>query len=174
AIGAQRLVAQARYWTGQTLLAAGDMDAAELSFRAMVGATGSPPGVPHAYAWHGLGDVAARRGDYATAERKLDNALELAQLGSDAILEGRVRLSRAAALGSQGRIAAQVAELHTAAAVFSGCGSVYLEARAMASIGAAEASRGDRAAADAAWNRVAELYDKAAVPDADRLTRRDQ
>ena len=171
-LGGGRLLAQTRYWLGQACLATDDLDGAQASFDAVFAVYRDDVGVGQAYALHGMGDVARRRGEYRVAERHLTMAAGLARDGADAVLEGRVWLSIGALHHAQGQPDEQLMALERAVALFAGCGAAYLEARALAALARARADRGDAAAADAAWNRVERLYSAADVPDEDRIHRR--
>jgi len=169
-IGSTRLLAQTRYWIGQACLAAGDLDSAQAAFEAVYDVFGVDAGVGHAYAVHGMGDVARRRGAYDAAEGHLALAADLARDAADATLEGRVLLSVAALRAAQGRPDEQVLELEQAAAVFARCGAAYLEARALAALARVLADRGE--SAGAAWERVENLDRAAGLADEDRVHRR--
>lgn len=171
AMGNARLLAQARYWIGQACLAVGDLTSAENAFTAMLEVFGGHPSVGQAYARHGLGEVAAKRGDYPQAQRELDVAGELARSGADTVLEGRVHLSVAALHRAQARDDLEIGELTSAVSLFAGCGAVHLEVRALAARGAAEAKHGTVAAQDAAWARIAQLYAAGDVPVTDQIQR---
>jgi DNA-binding SARP family transcriptional activator/tetratricopeptide (TPR) repeat protein len=167
-LGGGRLVAQTRYWIGQTCVAAGDVDEAQVAFDAVVDVFGEGGGIGRAYALHGLGQVATRQGTYGLAERYLTEAVTLAQ-EADAILEGRVLLSMAGLRRAEKQADQQIATLERTVSVFAGCGAAYLEIRALARLARAVAERGDVAAADAAWARIAELYEVNGVVAQDRL-----
>jgi DNA-binding SARP family transcriptional activator/tetratricopeptide (TPR) repeat protein len=167
-LGSPRLVAQTRYWTGQACLAAGDLDGAQAAFESVCAGYGDDVGTGHAYALHGLGNVAWRRGDCEAAGRHFTTAVELAQAGADVVLEGRVWLSVAALRESQGSPGDQVAALRDAVAVLTGCGAPYYEARALAAQAQALASRGEPAAAAEARLRLENLFTAAGLPEEDR------
>src|SRR5205823_12243098 len=126
-------------------------------------------GLGHAYAAHGLGDVAVRRGSRGEAERNFAVAADLAREGGDAVLEGFVSLSTADLHEARGEPVERMAALRHAAAVFKGCGAAYLEMHALAALALASAGEGDAAAADQAWARGVELWDAAEVPRNDSL-----
>jgi DNA-binding SARP family transcriptional activator/tetratricopeptide (TPR) repeat protein len=170
--GESRLIAQTRYWIGQACLAANDTDGARLAFAAVLAVYGDGAGAGRAYAVHGMGEVAWRNGEYEAAERHLAEAAGLSRDVADAVLEGRVWLSAAALYRDQAREDDQVVALDWAVAAFAGCGATYLEVRALAGLAEVMARRGDATAADAAWTRVAMLYDSASVPARDRLFHR--
>jgi len=167
-LGGGRLVAQTGYWVGQTQLAVGDVDAAEAAFADVFEVYRDDPGVGHAYARHGMGDVAIRRGQYATAERHLAVAGDLAT-GSDLVLDGCVQLSTGELQRALHQPDLQILALTAAAERFAECGSAYLETRAQAALGVAHAEQGNHAAAMAAWSRVVDLYTVGGVPEADRI-----
>ncbi len=168
-LGSGRLRAQARYWIGQSCLAAGDLAGARAAFADVFDVFRDDPGVGHAYAVHGLGDLSCRRGEYREAERHLAVAADLVRDGADTALEGRVWLSTATLHQAQGQVEEATAALECAVAVFAGGSMPYLEIRALAALGATRADRGRGAAA---WARVRELYQAGAVPPPDRLYRR--
>jgi DNA-binding SARP family transcriptional activator/tetratricopeptide (TPR) repeat protein len=170
-LGKGRLIAQTRYWIGQTCLATGDLDGAQAAFDAVFAESGDAS-VGHAYALHGMGNVAWRRGAYGVAERHFTMAAALALDGADAALEGRVWLSIAMLREAQGQPDRQIAALERAVAAFTGGDAVYLEVRALAALARVRADRGDSTAADQAWLRVESLYSTADLPDEDRFHRR--
>jgi tetratricopeptide (TPR) repeat protein len=167
-VGDGRLLAQTRYWTGQACLTAGDLYAAQAAFDAVFDMYGDEAGVGQAYALHGMGDLARRRGEYAAAGQHLTTAADLARTGADAVLEGRVWLSVAALRGAQRQPADQAAALEHATALFAECGAAYLQIRALAAL--ADASAEPDAAN--AWATIDGLYDAGDVPDKDRMHRR--
>jgi DNA-binding SARP family transcriptional activator/tetratricopeptide (TPR) repeat protein len=171
-LGDPRLIAQARYWVGQACLATDDLDGAQAAFDAVYQVYRDAAGVGRAYALHGLGDLARRRGAYSTAEPRFTEATALARDGADAFLEGRVWLSTAALRQAQGRAGQQIRALEQAAAVFAGCGAAYLEAQAHAELAGVMTGRGETAAAAAAWAQVERLYDAADLPAEDRIHHR--
>lgn len=168
-LGGGRLIAQTRYWIGQVCLAMGDTDGAQAAFDVVSDVYHQAGGVGRAYAVHGMGEVAWRRGAYAAAESFFAEALSLVGDGTDAILESRVWLSGAALHQAQRQAGPQVAALRRAAAVSAGCGAAYLEVRAQAGLAWVMAEQGDEAAARQARNRIEELYDAAGVPGQDRV-----
>jgi DNA-binding SARP family transcriptional activator/tetratricopeptide (TPR) repeat protein len=168
-LGGGRLIAQTRYWIGQVCLAMGDTDAAQAAFDVVSDVFYQAGGVGRAYAVHGMGEVAWRRGAHAAAESFFAEALSLVSDGSDAVLESRVWLSVAALHQVQGQAGPQAAALRQAAAVSAGCGAAYLEVRAQAGLARVLAARNDEAAARQARSRIDELYDRAGVPAEDRI-----
>ena len=171
-LGSSRLIAQTRYWTGQVGLATGELDRAQAAFEVVFDSYGDDVGVGHAYALHGMGNVARLRDAHDVADQHFTAAAELAREGADAVLEGRVRLSVAALREAQGRPGDQVAALEQAVTAFAGCGAAYLEARALGALARVMADRGDTAAADRIWLRVERLYSSADLPEEDRLSHR--
>lgn len=171
-LGSARVTAQTQYWIGRARLATGDIDGAQGAFDVVYGIFRDDGNLGHAYAAHGLGDVAVRRGSRGEAERNFAIAADLAREGADAVLEGFVSLSTAELHEAQGGSAERIAALRQAAVVFEGCGAAYLEMHALAALANASAGEGDFAAADRAWTRVVELWDAAEVPAVDRLYRR--
>jgi DNA-binding SARP family transcriptional activator/tetratricopeptide (TPR) repeat protein len=171
-LGESRPIAQTRYWIGQACLEADDIEGASQEFTAVLAVYGEGMGAGRAYAVHGMGEVAWRNGAYETAERHLAEAAGLSRDAADAVLEGRVWLSAAALYHDQAREDDQVVALDRAVAAFAGCGAAYLEVRGLAGLAEVMARRGDAAAADAAWVRVATLYSEGSVPAEDRLFHR--
>ncbi len=169
--GEPRLLAQTRYWIGQTCLAAGDLAGATAAFEAVLDAYGEPAALGHAYAVHGLGDVARRTGAYRAAGRNLRLAADLARDGADAVLEGRAYLSIAELHAALGRPGKRLAALEQAVTCFAGCGAAFLQAQALAALARAHGDAGDAAAARATWARVEGLYQEMALPDEDRIHR---
>jgi DNA-binding SARP family transcriptional activator/tetratricopeptide (TPR) repeat protein len=169
-LGKQRLLAQTRYWIGQTSLAIGDLDGAAAAFGAVLDAYSEPSSTGHAYAVHGLGDVALRTGAYAEAERYLGLAADLAREGADAVLEGRALLSAAKLHAALGQPEKRLLTLEQAVACFAGCRAAYLHAQALAELARAHEDSGD--AAHAAWARVEDLYEEMDLPQEDRIHRR--
>jgi DNA-binding SARP family transcriptional activator/tetratricopeptide (TPR) repeat protein len=172
-LGGGRLIAQTRYWIGQTCLAMGNTEGAQAAFDAVFDVYGDGGGVGRAYAVHGMGEVAWRKGAYVAAEGYLREAASLARNGADAVLEGRVWLSTAALGQAREQAGEQAAALERAVAVFAGCGAAYLEVRALSGLARVMAQQENAADAEAAWARVEHLYDAAGVPAADRLFGRD-
>ena len=168
-LGEARLVAQARYWLGMARLAADDVDGAREDFAAVLAAYPEADGIGHAYALHGVGDVARRTGDLAAADRRLTAARELAHDGADAGLEGRVLLSLAALAEARRQPDQQVSFLRAAAQCFAGCGATYLEIRAQVALARAHEGRGDTEAAQACRAWVEQTYASLAVPPEDRI-----
>jgi DNA-binding SARP family transcriptional activator/tetratricopeptide (TPR) repeat protein len=170
-LGVPRLIAQAQYWVGAACLAVDDLAGAQIAFGKVLEVCSGRPGIGLAYAQHGQGELALRRGDYDAAARHLAMAAERAQAGSDAVLEGRVLMSVASLEGARGQPAGQVAALNRAVAVFTGCGAARQAARALAELASFLSGRGDAVAASAAWARVEALYEEAGLPAEDRLRR---
>ena len=168
-LGRSRPIAQTLYWIGQARLAVADTDGARAAFDAVYGIFRDDAGLGRAYALHGMGDVAWRRGDYATAERHFEEAAGLARQGGDAMLQGRVWLSAAALHRARGQAGELAEALQRAVAVFAAADAAYLEMRALAALIGAAAERGDAAAAAAARTRIESLYQTAGVPPGDRL-----
>ena len=173
-LGNERVLAQTRYWIGQTCLATGDLAGAQAAFDAVFVTYFSESGVGHAYAMHGLGDVARYTGGYPMASRHLTGAAGLARDGGDSVLEGRVWLSVAELARERGRLDEQGAALRQAVALFAGCGAVYLEIRALSELAQALAVRGEESVASEAWDLVEDRYRVGGVPQEDRLYGRDE
>jgi DNA-binding SARP family transcriptional activator/tetratricopeptide (TPR) repeat protein len=170
-VGGPRLLAQTRYWIGQTCLATGDLAGASAAFTAVLEAYGEPTSMGHAYAVHGLGDVAQRTGEFAAARQYLDLAAELARDGADVVLEGRAHLSAAELYAADRRPADRLAALEQAVTCFASVGGAFLQAAALAALARAHHDSGDEEAARAAWALVQELYQEMALPEEDRVHR---
>lgn len=169
ALARPRVVAQTRYWAGRVALARGEVEEARAAFDDVLAAFPSSQVPGHAYAQHGFGDHALAVGDLDEAYRLLTEAERLAHDGADVVLEGRVALSLAEVERRRGRPDDQLVALLRAIGRFKACGAAYLEAQAQRLLADAYRAMGDGAAADAAEDRVDELY--AEVPLADRPDR---
>ena len=156
-LGRPRLVAQTRYWIGQASLARGDVAGARAAFDDVLAEFPAGSGVGHAYALHGLGDLAVVEGNPELARQRLVEAEALARDGADVLLEGRAALSLAALEESQGRAAEQVIALLRAVARFQAVGAVHLEIAAHVALTEAHFRNGDKEAAEAARERAVEL-----------------
>jgi DNA-binding SARP family transcriptional activator/tetratricopeptide (TPR) repeat protein len=159
-------VGQVTYWIGQAFLAAGDPSGAAGAFAAMFGLFTGPAGLGHAYAEHGLGEVALRACAYSEAGPRLRRAAELARDGADATLEGRVCLSLAELHEALGEQPERIAALERAVDCFGGLGNAYQQARALAALARAHDDAGDTSAARAARAQVDAIYQD--VPAEDR------
>jgi DNA-binding SARP family transcriptional activator/tetratricopeptide (TPR) repeat protein len=168
-LGNERVLAQARYWIGQTCLATGDIDGAQAAFDAVFVTYVAESSVGHAYAMHGLGDVAKFTGAYPMAARHLAVAAALAHDGGDAVLEGRVWLSIAGLSRERGQPDEEGDALRQAVILLGGCGAVYLEIRALAELAQALAAQGAATVAREAWDVVELRYQAGGVPEEDRL-----
>lgn len=166
-LGSPRVLAPTLYWMGHAHLARGDLPAAATAFDEVLAAYPPSSGVGHAYARHGLGALAIARADFPAAADHLEQADALAA-GADAVLAGRIQLALAALEKARDRPADQIVALLRAIARFRTCGAIYQETAAQAALADAYARSGDHEAADAARDRVNEVYDTAGVPDADR------
>ncbi|MGX1612657.1 AfsR/SARP family transcriptional regulator [Micromonospora chalcea] len=171
-LGQPRLLAQTTYWLGQTCLANGDVARASSAFEAVREAYPEATGIGHAYAVHGLGEVACQTGAYEEAGQRLAVAANLAREGADAVLEGRVHVSMATLHAALDRPGEQISTLQRAVECFAACGAVYLEVQALAALAEALAAQDDEHAARAAWGRIDERYAATGVPAEDRLARR--
>ena len=168
----KRLIAQTRYWIGQTCLALDDLDGAQAAFDSVYDTYCDDTGLDHAYARHGLGVMARRTGALAVADLYLTEAVRLAQEYGDESLEGRAWLSLAALRRVQGRQVEQLAAIDRAIGVFSGAGAVRLEVQALAALAQVRSDRGEHEAADRAWAAISDRYDEAELPPQDRVIRR--
>jgi DNA-binding SARP family transcriptional activator/tetratricopeptide (TPR) repeat protein len=170
-LGDRRLIAQTRYWIGQACLDAGDIDGAQVAFDAVFDIYGDEAGLGYAYAAHGLGEVARRKGAYGAAERYLTDAISMAR-EADTMLEGRAWLSIAALRRDQARLDDMITVLERAADMFRSCGAAHLEARALRELAWVMTEQANAVAADAAWDRIENLYRAAGLPEEDRVYRR--
>ena len=167
-IESQLPIAQTRYWTGQACLAIGDLDGAQAAFEAVLAGYGEGSGVGEAYARHGIGAVAVRRGAYAEAERNLQAAVSLARQGKDAILEGRVRLSIAALREAQNRPGDQIVMLEQAAHTFAEYRAAFHEIQALIILAGVMNTQGRGAAVSEIELRIRSLYEDLDLPDKDK------
>jgi DNA-binding SARP family transcriptional activator/tetratricopeptide (TPR) repeat protein len=170
-LGQPRLMAQTRYWIGQACLANGDLDGAQACFTAMLEVFGEPAGLGHAYAVHGLGDVARRTGALKAAGRYLSLAASLARDEGDANLEGRVALTSAGLQEALRHQDQRIAALEHAISCFADCNVVYLQVQALDQLVRAQEDAGRGQSARAAWARIEELYAEMDLPEADRIQR---
>jgi tetratricopeptide (TPR) repeat protein len=168
----KRLIAQTRYWIGQTTLALDDLDGAQAAFDSVYDTYSDDTGLDHAYARHGLGIMARCTGAFALADLHLTEAVRLAQEYGDGSLEGRAWLSIAALRLALGRQAEQLAAIDRAIEVFSGGGAVRLEVQALAALAEVRSDRGEQEAAGLAWATITVRYDEAELPERDRVIRR--
>jgi tetratricopeptide (TPR) repeat protein/Mrp family chromosome partitioning ATPase len=168
----KRLIAQTRYWIGQTCLVMDDLDGAQAAFDSVYDTYQDDTGLDHAYARHGLGMMARCTGAFTLADLHLTEAVRLAQEYGDEGLEGRAWLSIAALRLAQGRQVEQLAAIDSAIGVFSGGGAVRLEVQALAALAQVRSDRGEQEAADRAWATIADRYDEAELPEQDRVIRR--
>jgi tetratricopeptide (TPR) repeat protein len=170
-LGDSRVLAQTRYWTGQACLAADDIDGATAALATVWDVYCETTGLGRVYALHALGQLELRTGALGAAEQKLTAAAGLAADHGDAVIEGRVALSVAALRQAQRRPADRTAALEHAAAVFAGCGAVYLEVRTLAELARIAEQAGDAAGADALWDRIDDRYGPDGPPAEDRVRR---
>jgi tetratricopeptide (TPR) repeat protein len=164
--GQARVLAPTMYWIGQAHLARGDLISAASAFDEVLAASPPGSGVAHAYALHGLGDLALALGNVELARDRLEESEALAHDGADAALEGRVCLSIAALEASMERHVGQVVALLRALDPIRSCGATYLEIRAQALLAGAYDRLGDADAAAAARDRGTEL--DRGLPSSDR------
>ncbi|WP_250008215.1 BTAD domain-containing putative transcriptional regulator [Actinoplanes sp. M2I2] len=162
--GKPQVLAPTLYWKAQAHLAQGDPAGAADALGEVLAAF--PGGVGHAYALHGLGDLALLAGELEVAAARLAGAQEHARDGADVPLEGRVQLSIARLAGRRGARAEQEIALVRAVELFQSCGAVHLEIEAQAALAEAYGSIGDQDAEAAARDRIRELH--GAVPPEDR------
>ncbi|MBU2668207.1 winged helix-turn-helix domain-containing protein [Actinoplanes bogorensis] len=163
ATGQPQVLAPTLYWKGQALLAQGDRAGAGSAFDEVLRAF-PDGGIGHAYALHGLGELARATGEREAAAARLARAAECARDGGDVVLEGRVQLSVAALETNR---AEQEIALVRAVELFQSCGAAHLEVEAQAALAGLYASLADQPEAEAAArDRIRELY--ADVPPGDR------
>ena len=165
--GWQGTAAQVSYWAGMVQLELDRVEAAEKEFAEVVRL--APEGLGSAYAEHGMGETARRRGDLAEAVARLQRAARLAQEAPDAGLEGRVSLSLAAVYQQLGDWDAQLRELEKAVRCFADGGWIPRQAAALAALAKAHEEHGDVSVTAGIWNRIRELYDGVDVPAQDRV-----
>jgi ATP/maltotriose-dependent transcriptional regulator MalT len=157
--GKPQVLAPTLYWKAQALIARGERAASAAALDEILAAfpTG---GIGHAYALHGLGDLALIAGELDVAAARFAGAEQQARGSADVLLEGRVQLSVARLEEARGSGAEREVALVRAVELFQSCGSVYLEIRAQAALAETYASmNGQQEAAAAARDRIRELYD---------------
>jgi DNA-binding SARP family transcriptional activator/tetratricopeptide (TPR) repeat protein len=170
-IGDQRLIAQTRFWIGQAQLGSGDLDGAQAAFDAVNDGAYQDTGAGHAYALHGLGNVAFARGDYSLADQLFTAAAGRARDGGDSALRGRVWMSVAALHEAQHQPEEQIAALRKAVDAFDGCDAAFYQAQALAGLAQALAVKGDTVDAEETWQRIDQMYGAADLPEDDRFSR---
>jgi len=165
-----RLRAQTWYWVGMACLAVGDLKGAEPAFRALRGVFPRPPDLGHAYALHGLAELARHNREPEVASSFLAVAVRLADQ-ADATLKGRVYLSEAALHEAAGQAALQLRALEQAVACFDGGGAAGYQVLALDELARARASYGDYPAAQAARDQADQHYEAMDLPEEDRAYR---
>lgn len=126
-----RLIGQSAYWLGRAHLRAGDLSQARDQFAIVLAAVGETDPIGRAYAYLGLGEVAAADPNSANeADQYLREALELAEQGGDAVIEGRVRHAIALRHRASHEDGAAMASFERAIACFRDAHAHYLEERA--------------------------------------------
>jgi tetratricopeptide (TPR) repeat protein len=165
-----RLRAQTWYWVGMACLATGDLKGAEPAFRALWGVFPRPPELGHAYALHGLAELARHNREPEVASSFLELAARLADQ-ADATLKGRVYLSEAALHEAAGQAALQLRALEQAVACFEGGGAAAYQVQALDDLARARASYGDYPAAQAARDQADLVYEAMELPEEDRACR---
>ncbi|MCY1141563.1 BTAD domain-containing putative transcriptional regulator [Actinoplanes sp. Pm04-4] len=166
-LGQPQVLAPTLYWMGHAYLARGNQAAAEAAF-GEVFAMFLDDGVGHAYALHGLGDLALVSGDLDVAAARLARAEECARDSADIVLEGRIHLTTALLEGARGARIEQEVALLRAVELFQSCGAVHLEIAAQAALADAYALTQNQPEAEAAArDRVREL--SAGLPPDDRI-----
>jgi DNA-binding SARP family transcriptional activator/tetratricopeptide (TPR) repeat protein len=165
-----RLRAQTWYWVGMACLAVGDLKGAEPAFSALWGVFPRPPELGHAYALHGLAELARQNHDPEMASSYLAEAARLADQ-ADATLKGRVYLSEAGLHADAGHAVLQLRALEQAVACFGG-GAVANQVLALDELARARAGYGDYPAAQAARDLADQHYEAIALPEEDRAYRR--
>ncbi|WP_157437221.1 BTAD domain-containing putative transcriptional regulator [Actinoplanes subtropicus] len=166
--GQARVLAPALYWLAQAYLAGGDRPAAAAAFDEVQRLSPPDSGLAHAYALHGLGDLALAGGDTGTARHLLERAETLSREAADAGLEARVCLSIAAVEAAADRPDDRLAALRRAFGPIRASGNRWLEMLVQAELADAYDRMGDAGAARTARDRIAELYDQGDVPPGDR------
>lgn len=164
-----RLRAQTWYWAGLACLAVGDLKGAEQAFSALRGVFPRPPELGHAYALHGLAELARHNGEPEVASSFLAVAARLADQ-ADATLKGRIYLSEALLHEAAGQAALQLRALEQAVACFDGGAAAY-QVQALDDLARARASYGDYPAAQAARDQADQHYEAMALPEEDRAYR---
>ena len=164
-----RLRAQTWYWAGLACLADGDLKGAESAFRALQGVFPRPPELGHAYALHGLAELARHNREPEVASSFLAVAARLADQ-TDATLKGRIYLSEALLHEAAGQAALQLRALEQAVACFDGGAAAY-QVQALDDLARARASYGDYPAAQAARDQADKHYEAMALPEEDRVYR---
>lgn len=168
-LGKPQVLAPTLYWKGRAFLAQGDRAAAETAFGEVLAAF-PDGGIGHAYALHGLGDLALGAGELDTAAARLARAELCAREGADVLIEGRVQLSVAALEDARGARAEREVALVRAVELFQSCGAAHLEIEAQEVLAEAYAAMKDQRDAEAAArDRIRELYE--GVPQGDRRRR---
>jgi len=165
-----RLRAQTWYWAGMACLAVGDLGGAEPAFRALRGVFPRPPELGHAYALHGLAELARQNREPEVASSFLGVAARLADQ-ADATLKGRIYLSEALLHEAAGQAPLQLRALEQAAACFDGGAAAY-QVQALDDLARARAGYGDYPAAQAARDLADTQYEAMALPEEDRAYRR--
>jgi tetratricopeptide (TPR) repeat protein len=128
-----RLIGQSAYWLGRAHLQAGDLSQARDQFAIVLTAVGETDPIGRAYAYLGLGEVAAAEPNGANeADQHLREALELAEQGGDAVIEGRVLHAIALRHRAAREEAAAMISFERAIACFQDAHAHYLEQRAQA------------------------------------------
>jgi tetratricopeptide (TPR) repeat protein len=164
-----RLRAQTWYWAGMACLAVGDLEGAEPAFNALRGVFPRPPDLGHAYAMHGLAELARHKREPEVASSFLAVAARLADQ-TDATLKGRVYLSEALLHEAAGQATLQLRALEQAVACFDGGAAAY-QVQALDDLARARASYGDYPAAQAARDQADKHYEAMALPEEDRVYR---
>jgi tetratricopeptide (TPR) repeat protein len=165
-----RLRAQTWYWAGLAGLAVGDLKGAEQAFSALRGVFPRPPELGHAYALHGLAELARRGREPEVASSFLTAAAQLADQ-VDATLKGRIYLSEAALHREAGQPALELRALERAVACFEGGGAAAYQVQALDDLARTRASYGDYPAAQEARDQADQQYEAMALPEEDRAYR---
>ncbi|HEV8222832.1 MAG TPA: BTAD domain-containing putative transcriptional regulator [Streptosporangiaceae bacterium] len=166
-----RLRAQTWYWVGMACLAVGDLKGAEPAFSALRGVFPRPPELGHAYALHGLAELARHNREPEVAASYLAAAARLADQAADATLKGRVYLSEASLHEAAGQAALRLRALEQAVACFDGGGAAAYHVLALDDLARARASYGDYPAAQAARDQADQQYEAMDLPEEDRAYR---
>jgi tetratricopeptide (TPR) repeat protein/DNA-binding SARP family transcriptional activator len=165
----ERSIAQTKYWMGQAYLALDDLEAAQAAFSAVLDMFPEPVGSGHAYAMHGLGDVARREGELDRAADHLALAVRLAHEAADGTLEGRAAISLAGLRLALNDPAGEIAKLEHAARCFAAADAIYQQMATLVVLSRAHARFGNDSAATGVRRHARQLYAAMNLPPEDRI-----